>query len=237
MRRPLRLPASRHWLQRFQFALTQRPPMSSWQIAQAQMTDTNPNELFDLEPQFVEHAADLPVDSLTQDYPYPRHPDRLHFLHSRPLPVEHHAGQQLRCERRIPGAIERHFVFLLYFVARMRQALREVAVVREDEESFGLRVEPPNIEKTRELRRQKIENRIARIGIGARGNEAGRFVQDDVELVLTVDKLAADFDVIAFGRLDAEVGADASVDCDAPAGNQFVTMPSGTDTGGCEKTV
>ena len=171
--------------------------MSSGQIAQAQMTDANPNEFFHFVSQLVKHPANLPVDSLAQDHPHARHPDRLHFLHARAFSIEHHAGQQLRRERWLPGAIERHFVFLFDFVARMRQALREIAVVGQDEKAFGLRVEPADIEEARELRRQEIEDRVARIGIGAGRNEAGRFVQDDVELALAVDQLAPDFDVIA----------------------------------------
>ena len=142
--------------------------MSSRQVAQAQMTDANPNELFNLVSQLVKHTTDLPVDSLTQNHPHARHPDRLHFFHSRALSVEHYPGQQFRRERWIPRAIERHFVFFFDFVARVSQTLREVAVVREDEKSFGLRVEAAYIEEARELRRQEIENRVARIGIGAR---------------------------------------------------------------------
>ena len=166
-----------------------------------------------------------------------RRPDRLHFLHPRAFPVEHHPGQQFRRERWIPRAIEGHFVFLFDFVARMRQALREIAVVGQDEKAFGLRVEPADVEEARELGRQEIENRVARIGIGAGGNEAGRFVQDDVELAFAADQLASDFDVIALRRLRAEVGADAAVDRDAPVGNQLVAMPPRTDTGGGEETV
>jgi hypothetical protein len=67
--------------------------MPPGQVAQAHMTHANPDELFHFEAQFVKHAPDLPVDSLTQDNPHAGHPDRLHFLHPRALSVEHHAGQ------------------------------------------------------------------------------------------------------------------------------------------------
>ena len=62
-------------------------------------------------------------------------------------------------------------------------------------------------------------------------------MQDDVELVLAVDQLASDFDMIALRRLRAEVGADATVDRDAPVGNQLVAMPPRTDAGCSEETV
>ena len=145
--------------------------------------------------------------------------------------------KQFRRERRVPGPIERHFVFLFNFVARMGQALREIAVIGQDEKAFSLRVEPANVEEARELRRQEIENGVARIGIGPRRNEAGRFVQDDIKLAFAPHQLASDFDVIAFRRLGAEIGADAPVDRDAPVGDQLVAMPPRTDTGGGEETV
>ena len=201
------------------------------------MADANANQLFDLISQLVKHATNLPVDSLTQDHAHARRPDRLHFLHSSALSIEHHPGQQFRSERLIPRAIERHCVFLFNFVARMRQTLCEIAVVRQDEESLGLRVESADIEKARELRRQEIENRVARIGIGTRRDEAGRFMQDDVELLLAVHELASDFDMIALRRLCAEVGANATVDCHAPFGNQLVAVPPRTDAGCREETV
>ena len=229
--------ASRFGLKRFQLALAEWPPMSSRQVAQAQMTDANPNEFFDLVSQLVKHATDLPVDSLTQDHAHARRPDRLHLFHPSVFSVERHPGQQFRHERRIPRTIECHFVFLFNFGARMRQAVRKIAIVRQDEKSFGLRIESANIEKARELRRQKIENRVARIGIGARRDEAGRFMQDEVELALAVHELTSDFDMITFGRLRAEVGADATVDCNAPIGNQLVAMPPRTDAGRSEETV
>ena len=211
--------------------------MSSRQVAQAQMTDANPHELFHLIPQLVKHATDLPVDSLTQDHPDARHPDRLHFLDSGALSIEHHPGQQLRREPWLPGAIKCHFVFFFNFVTRMRQVLGEIAVVGEDEQSFGLRVEPADIEEARELRRQEIENRVARIGIGACRDETRRFMQDQVELAFAADELVPHLDVIALGRLRAEIGADAAVDRNASVGDQLVAMPPRTDTGGGEETV
>lgn len=201
------------------------------------MTDANSNELFDLVSQFVKHAADLPVNSLAQDHPHACHPNRLHSVHSGALSIEHHPGQQLRRERWIPRTIERHFVFFFNLIARMRQALGEIAVIRQNEKSFGLRIEPADIEKARELRRQEIENRISGIRIGARRNETGRFVEDDVKPAFAAHQLVPDFDVIALGRLRAEIGADTAVDRDATIGNQLVAMPPRTNPSGGEETI
>ena len=183
------------------------------------MSDPDANELLHLKPQLVKHAPNLPVDALTEDNSHPGHSDRLHLLHPRAFAVQHDAGQELRRERRFPRAIERDFVFLFDLVARMGQALREIAVVGQDEEAFRLRVEPADIEKTGKLRRQEVENRIPCVRIDPGGNEAGRFVQDDVEMAFAADQLSANLHVIAFRRLRAEVGDDAAVDRDPPLGD------------------
>lgn len=201
------------------------------------MAHADPDEFFHFVSQLVKHPADLAVDSLAQDNSHARHSDRLHFFHSRALTVEHHAGEQLRRERWLPGAIERHFVFLFDFVTRVRHSLREVAIVRQDEEAFGLRIEPADIEKARELRGQEVEDRVARVGVGAGRNKPDGFVQDDVELAFATHQPAPDFDVISLGGLRAEVGADAAVDRDAAVGNQLIAMPPRTGTGGGEKTI
>ena len=211
--------------------------MSTWQVAETQVADSNPNEPFDLVSQLGKHTTNLPVDSLMQDDAHARSPNRLHFLHPGVLSVEHHSGQQFRHERRIPWAIECHFVFLLNFGARMHQPMREIAIVRQDEKSFALRIESTDIEEAREFRRQEIENRVARIGIGVCRDKAGRFVQDDVELGLAVNQLASDFDMVTCDRLRTEVSTDAAVDCNAPSSNQLVAMAPRTDAGGREETV
>src|SRR5215203_4696607 len=108
----------------------------------------------------------------------------------------------------------------------MRQALREIAIVREDEEAFALRIEAADVEKPGQMRREQIEDRLARVRVAAGGNEAGRFVQDEVEAVLWAHHFASDFDVIGRRRLHAKGAADAAVDGDPTGGNQLVTMPA-----------
>src|ERR1051326_446112 len=114
--------------------------------------------------------------------------------------------------RSIPPATERDLTFLLDFVARMRQALGEVAVIRKDEETFGLRVEPADIEEAWQMRRQQIEDRVARVRIVARGDETRRLMEHDVEPALAVNQFAVNFDVVAVCRLGAEVSAHLAID-------------------------
>ena len=62
-------------------------------------------------------------------------------------------------------------------------------------------------------------------------------MQDEVKPALAAEKFTADFDVIAFRRLRAEVGADPTIDRDPAFSNQLVAMPPRTNPSGGEKTV
>ena len=211
--------------------------MTQREIAETQTTDPRSDQLLHLITQFVKHPANLPVDALAQNDADPCRLDRIHFFDPRSLTIEHHAADQFRRERRIPWAIERHLIFLFDFVARMSETLRQVAVIRQDEKAFGLRIESADIEKARQMRRQKIEDGVARAGIAARRNETGGLMQNDVEPALAVHHFAVDFDVIAFLWLRAEIRADPAVDRDPAGGNQFIAMPPRTKAGGSEETV
>lgn len=68
--------------------------MSRGKIAEAQMTDSHPDQPRDFIPELEEHPANLTVDSLAQDNAKAVGPDRLHLLNARPLSIEHYPAQQ-----------------------------------------------------------------------------------------------------------------------------------------------
>jgi len=193
--------------------------MSPWQVAQTQMTHPHPHKFLDLISELVKHAADLPVDSLTQDHSYSRCPNCRYFFHSSALPVECHPGQQLRSQRRVPRMIYCDIIFLFDLGTWMSQALCKIAVVRQNQKPFGLRIKSANVEKSRKLWRQKIEDCVTRIWIGSGRNEASRFIQHYVDLTLASDQLSSDFNMVSFGWLRAEVSANATIDGDASSGD------------------
>src|SRR5689334_23257653 len=106
----------------------------------------------------------------------------------------------------------------------MSESLREIAVVRQQQQSFTLRVEPADVEEPRKFSRQQIENCVARVRIAARRDKSGGFVQGDRERLLSVNELAIDFDVISLTRLRAEIGADAAIDCHPSGGDELVAF-------------
>ena len=127
--------------------------MSARKIAETQTADPNPNESLNVIAHFVKHPADLAIDSLAQDHVQPRRLDRKDLFQTRSLAVQDDASKQLRRKRCIPWPINGDLVFLFDFVTRVSEALGEIAVVCEDEESFALRVEAADIEEPRQMRR------------------------------------------------------------------------------------
>jgi hypothetical protein len=211
--------------------------MSPWQIPQTQASDPGPDKFLHLIANLVKHPANLPVDALPEDNLKACSLYRMDLVDSSALSVEHHAIDQFPREGRIPGMIQGDLIFLFDFVARMGEALRQVAVVGQDQQAFRLGIEPADIKEAREFRRQEIENSVARIRIGTRRNKTSRLIEDNVERAFSADKFAADFDVVVLRGLRAEISANPAVDRDATLSNQLVAMPPRADTGGGEKTV
>src|SRR5260370_10421043 len=94
----------------------------------------------------------------------------------------------------------------------MRELLRKIAIVRQQEQSFALRIQAPDIEKARKLWRQQIENRVAGVRIAPSGNESGRFVERNYQWSLEMNQLATNLYMVALVRLRAAICANATVD-------------------------
>lgn len=119
----------------------------------------------------------------------------------------------------------------------MSESLSEIAVVGEENETFGLRIEAPNIEEARIFFGQKIEYGVASVHIFSRRDETRRFVQHDGEQSSGMNQFAVHFDIIARGRVRTEIGADLAVDSDAAGGNYFITMTPRPDASGSEEAI
>ena len=69
-----------------------------------------------------------------------------------------------------------------------------------------------------------MEDRIARVRIAFRGDEAGRLVDHDVHGPIDLNEFAIHLDMIPVGRLRAEVSAQSAVDGNAASGNHRIAM-------------
>lgn len=101
----------------------------------------------------------------------------------------------------------------------MSEPLSEIAVVREKNEAFGLRVETADVEKPGKFVGQKIEDGVTSVYIFSRRDKTHGFVQHDSEQRFGMNKLAMHFHVVARTRLRAEIRADLAVNGDMARGN------------------
>lgn len=130
-----------------------------------QPSDPNADKPLHFIPCVVKHPANLAVDALPQNDSQPDRLDRMDSVQPRALTVEHDSLEEFRRESRIPGTIESDLVFLLDFVTGMGQALREVAVVGQEEEALGLGIEPADVKEARQMRRKQIEDGVPSLRI------------------------------------------------------------------------
>ena len=211
--------------------------MPARHFAEMQVADAGANKPFHFVADLIKHAANLAVQALLQHDTDAGRPDRLQAREPGAFAIEKNAVEQFLTELRIPAVIKRDFIFLLHFVTRMCELLREIAVAREEKQSFGLGIEPADTKKAAEFCRQQIVNRIGRVRIAPGGNEPGGVVQYDGQRFGPPNELVIDFDVIAVFDLSAEVGAWLAVDCNPAAGDQLVAMPTRAESGGGEEAI
>lgn len=139
--------------------------MAARQITQVQPSDANADKPFHFIPYVVKHPTNLSVDALPQNDSQPDRLDGMDPVQPRALTVEHDPLEEFRRQRWIPGTIESDLVFLLDFVTGMGQALREVAVVGQEEEALGLGIEPADVKEPWQMRREQIEDGVPSLRI------------------------------------------------------------------------
>ena len=121
--------------------------------------------MFDAVADGFEHAPDLPIYSLPQDNAEACRRDRPELLNFRALAIEHNSTQQSRRERPIPWSIESQLIFLLHLIAWVGESLRQFTVVRQKQQTFGLRIQTPDSEEAGKFCWQEIKDGVPRVRI------------------------------------------------------------------------
>jgi hypothetical protein len=119
----------------------------------------------------------------------------------------------------------------------MCKSLRQFAIVRQQKQTFSLRVQTADVEEAGKFLRKQIEDCIACVRISSGRNKSGGFVQHNGNSGSGTNEFAVNFDVVVRGRLCAEVSADFPVDGNATLRDQLITISPGTDAGSREETV
>ena len=114
-------------------------------------------------------------------------------------------------------------------IFRAQNFVDDVAVVRQENQAFGVLVQPPDRKDTFRVRDQ-VDDVVLDVRFGGAG-DADRLVESNVNLLLLgADQLAVDAHLVARGNPGAQCGALA-VAGDAARINPFVRLTPRTDTG------
>ncbi len=110
----------------------------------------------------------------------------------------------------------------------MQHAVREVAVIGEQEQTFGVVVEAPDGEEPRAFRWQEVDHDRPTLGIGAAADIAARLVQEDVGPRLrAAQELAVEGDPVGLGiGLGARLAPDLAVDGNASGREERFSSPA-----------
>lgn len=190
------------------------------------MANVSANEVFHFIADLVKHPADLAVQALLEDDAQPCRAKLLHPTEPGAFAVEKNSLAQFCGEPWFPEPVERDFVFLLHLVARMGELLCQVAVARQEEQPFGLGIEPADVEEPGKFRRQQVVDCVSRVRIASGRNKARRLVQEDGEILFFPNESVVNLDVVTLSDLRAEIGARLAVDRDPASRDQLVAMPA-----------
>src|SRR5947208_3865431 len=151
--------------------------MPARQIAEAKISDSNAQKMFDAASDGLEHAPNLPIYSLPQDHAKTRRRYGTKLRKFRALAVKNNSAQQLWSQRRIPRSIQRNLIFLVDLETGVGEPLRQFAIVRQQQQTFSLRIETPDIEESGKFFGQEIKYRVARVEIFSSRNESAGIFQ------------------------------------------------------------
>lgn len=118
-------------MQILEFMLCQCPPLPARQIAEAKISHSNAQKMFDPVPDSLEHAPNLPIYSLPQDNAKTRMREGTKARNLRALAVKNNSAQQLWSKRRIPRSIQCDLIFLVDLKTGVGEPLRQFAIVRQ----------------------------------------------------------------------------------------------------------
>lgn len=161
------------------------------------------------------------VNGDRQNHAFARFPKNADLFRNDRLAFDHQAVAQA-LQRLVRWAAHReHVIFLGEAIFRMHHAVGDIAVVGEQQQTFGVAIEPPNwIDPLGDVNQPHHRPAVALILDG--GDVAARLVENEIARAGALDGIAVDEDHgVDRIRLGAELSDDLAVDADAPGRDQF----------------
>lgn len=154
-------------------------PPTRRKVIHGEGTDAGPNETPDGAAHGQKHFADLPFESLLEHHRGVAAGMEMDGFH---LGVAFEEGKSSEEDVLLlseEGFIQVDLVFLIEAVARVRDALSEVAVVGQEEEAFAFSVEPTDVAEVVPFFRKEVEDGLPPLLIERGGCVTGRLVEKD----------------------------------------------------------
>ena len=129
------------------------------------------------------------------------------------------------------GFVERHLVDFLLLVGRVRQLLRKVAVVGEQQQPEAVLVETSHrVDALRAGARDQLHDRLSGMGIVERSDVALGLVQHQVDLLLALHRLVVEPHFVGRQHLGSQFGDDLAVDRNDARRDEIVGLAARADT-------
>lgn len=224
-----------------QLALAQIAVVAARHLAELQRTDARPNELQHWIADLLEHPAHNPVAPLVDDDAHNgavfNVANRSHHLRLRALAIDDDAATKPLQRRRRGMPIQQRLVLFVDHVARVHHAVSDKAVICEQQETFGLAIQP-TYRHDALAGLHEIHDRIAPALIGGGRDITARLVQQDVAVSLRRDDFPVDFNLLRRGiNPRAELSDHLSIDADAPLNNERLGFSSRCNAGSRNDTL
>jgi len=207
------------------------PPHADRDVLQRQGANSDATQAGHRDPDLLHQAADDVehplVDHNLEDQPVVGLAEDAALRGNNPLAVDHQAVAQALKGRFGRAGEGEHVVLLLQPVPRVHDAVGDVAVVGEQQQTFGLAVEASDrVDPLRNL--DQLHHRLA-VALVAHGRDiAAGLVEQQVARRLASEQLAVNVDLACLGiDLGAELGDDGAVNRHAPGHDQLFGPPAG----------
>src|SRR5581483_2293144 len=179
------------------------PDLARLEPAESERSLTDANQTPDGKPHGGEHPPNLALAALadhqTDGAAASRARDRPDLQRSSDAVLELHSAAQPGELAGGGGSLDLGQVFLLHSEARVCQPLRELTVVGEQQQPFGVAIKPPNREHPQIPRKERGEV-PGRMPVPGGGRDARRVVEDEIaQAWVHVHHVAIDEHPVAFG--------------------------------------
>ena len=191
------------------------------QIAQLEGPEGNADQPIDAEADMLKHALDLAVLALAQAH---GNPD-VRALRTIQLgldagiidAVDAHAGAQRIEHGLLDLAMRTHPVAPQPTGSGQFEHPRQAAVIGEQQQAFGVYIEPPDGDDARHIRRQALKYRRASFGVFSGGDKPARLVEKEQPRAFgRAHPLAVDAHIVADRHVKRGTLEHRAIDADAP---------------------